>query len=80
MSLEGLPALVKEASGGRRLESLSATRTRATTFIDVQTRFWPVGALMKKLMLGPKFGKTVEGVRGEFKAFVEGSLVTEEVA
>jgi hypothetical protein len=35
---------------------------------------------MKELMLGPKFGKTVEGVQGEFKAFVEGGLVTEEVA
>ena len=78
--LEKLPALVKEASGGRRLESLGANRTRASTFIDVQTRFWPVVALMEKLMLGPKFGETVEGVQGEFKAFVEGSLVTEEVA
>ena len=59
---------------------MGANRTRATTFIDVQTRFWPVGALMEKLMLGPKFGKTIEGVQGEFKAFVEGSAVLEEVA
>jgi hypothetical protein len=80
LSLENLPALVKEASGGRRLESLGANRTRATTFIDVQTRFWPGGALMEKLILGQKFGETVEGVQGEFKAFVEGSLVREEVA
>ena len=37
LSLEGLPALVKEASGVRRLESLGANRTRATSVIDVQT-------------------------------------------
>lgn len=80
LSLEGLPAFVKEASGGWRLESLGPNRTRATTFIDVHTRYWPVGALIEKLMLGPKFGKTVEGVQGEFKAFVEGSVVAEEVA
>ena len=80
LSLEGLPALVKQASSGWRLESLGANRTRATTFIDVQTRFWPVGALMERLVLGPKFGTTVEGVQGEFKAFVEGSAALEEVA
>ena len=80
LSLEGLPAFVKEASGGWRLESLGTNRTSATTFIDMQTRYWPVGALIEKLMLGPKFGKTVEGVQGEFKAYVEESVVTEEVA
>ena len=31
-------------------------------------------------MLGPKMGKTVKGVQQEFKAYVEGSVVTEEVA
>ena len=80
LSLEGLPAFVKEASGGWRLESLGPNRTRATTFIDLHTRYWPVGTLIEKLMLGPKFGKTVEGVQREFKAFVEGSVVAEEVA
>ena len=80
MSLEGLPAFVKEASGGWRLESLGTNRTRATTFIDLQTRYWPVGALIEKLMLGPKFGTTIEGVQAEFKAFVEANSVAKEVA
>ena len=80
LSLEGLPAFVKEASGGWRLESLGTNRTRATTFIDLQTRYWPVGALIEKLMLGPKFGTTIEGVQAEFKAFVEANSVAKEVA
>jgi hypothetical protein len=71
LSLEGLPAFVKEASGGWQLEIVGINRTRATTFIDMQTRFWPVGALMEKFLLGPKFGKTIEGVQAEFKTFVE---------
>ena len=80
LSLEGLPAIVKEASGGWRLERLGANRTSATTTIDMQTRYWPIGMLIEKLMLGPKMGKTVRGVQQEFKAYVEGSVVTEEVA
>ena len=80
LSLEGLPAFVKEASGGWQLESLGTNRTRATTTIEMQTRYWPIGVLIEKLMLGPKMGKTVKGVQQEFKAYVEGSVVTEEVA
>jgi len=80
LSLEGLPAFVKDASGGWQLENLGANRTRATTTIEMQTRFWPVGALMEKLMLGPKFGKAIEGVQAEFKAYVEKSVATEEIA
>ena len=80
LSLEGLPVFVKDASGGWRLESLGANRTRATPTIDMQTRFWPVGALMEKFMLGPQFDKAIEGVQAEFKAYVEGSTTTEEVA
>ena len=80
LSLEGLPAFVKDASGGWRLESLGANRTGATTTIDMQTRFWPVGALMEKFKLGPQFDKAIEGVQAEFKAYVEGSTTTEEVA
>ena len=80
LSLEGLPAFVKEASGGWQLESLGTNRTRATTTVEMQTRYWPIGALIEKLMLGPKMGKTVKSVQREFKAYVEGSVVTEEVA
>ncbi len=80
LSLEGLPAFVKDASGGWRLEKMGPDRTRATTTIDMQTRFWPVGALMEKLMLGPKFGKAIEGVQAEFKAHVERSVAAGEVA
>ena len=80
LSLEGLPAFVKEASGGWQLESVGANRTRATTTVEMQTRYWPIGALIEKLMLGPRMGKTVKSVQREFKAYVEGSVVTEEVA
>jgi len=80
LSMEGLPALVKDARGGWRLESLGANRTRATMTIDMQTRFWPLGAVMEKLMLGPKFAKAIEGVQAEFKAYVESSLSTEKAA
>lgn len=73
LSLEGLPAVVKNASGGWRLEKLAADRTRATTTIEMQTRFWPVGVLMEKLMLGPRFGRAIEGVQAEFKEHVERS-------
>lgn len=79
LSLEGLPAFVKDASGGWRLERLGDNRTRATVTIDMKTRFWPLGALMEKFLLGPQFRKTIEGVQAEFKAYVEGSVRTEEV-
>lgn len=71
LSLEGLPFFIGEASGGWRLKKLAEDKTRATTFIDLKTRFWPVGALLEKLALGPQFAKTVRGVQGEFKSFVE---------
>ena len=71
LSLEGLPPFVKEASGGWQLESLGTNRTRAVTTIEMQTRYGPVGALMEKFMLGPKFGKALEGVQAEFKSYVE---------
>ena len=80
LSLEGLPAIVKEASGRWQLESLGTDRTRATTMIEMQTRYGPIGTLIEKLMLGPKLGKTVKSVQREFKAYVEGIVVTAEVA
>lgn len=80
LSMEGLPALIKNASGGWRLKNLGANRTRATMTINMQTRFWPIGALMEKLMLGPKFGKAIEGIQAEFKAYVEASVATEKAA
>ena len=72
LSLEGLPFFIAEASGGWRLEDLGSSRTRATTFIDAKTRFWPLGALMEKFALGPQFSKTIVGTQGEFKSYVEG--------
>ena len=42
--------------------------------IEMQTRYGPIGALLEKLMLGPKLGKTVKSVQGEFKAYVEASV------
>jgi hypothetical protein len=80
LSLEGLPAFVKDASGGWRLEDLGTNRTRATVTIDMQTRFWPVGALMEKFLLGPNFTKAIEGVQAEFKAYVESSIAGEDAA
>ncbi len=71
LSLEGLPFFIKSASGGWQLEEIGANRTRATTFIDMETRVWPIGALMERLALGPQFLKTVKGVQKEFKAFAE---------
>jgi uncharacterized membrane protein len=72
LSLEGLPFFIREASGGWRLEDLGAGRTRGITFIDMKTRFWPIGALMEKLALAPQFSKTIIGAQREFKAYVEG--------
>lgn len=71
LSLEGLPFFIKEASGGWRLEKLGSDRTRATTFIDAKTGFWPLGALMEKFALGPQFSKTIVGAQGEFRTYVE---------
>jgi hypothetical protein len=71
LSLEGLPFFIKEASGGWLLEEITPNRTRATTSIDVQTRFWPVGALLERFALRPQFSKTVKGAQREFKTFVE---------
>lgn len=68
---EGLPFFVKEASGGWTLEPLGDNRTRATTTINMQTTFWPLGALMERFMLGPQFGKTLDAVQQEFKRYVE---------
>lgn len=80
LSLEGLPFFVKEASGGWRLEKLGADRTRATVTINMQTRFWPVGALMEKFLLGPQFSKAIEGVQLEFKAYVAEAFAKEKAA
>jgi len=74
LSLEGLPFFIKEASGGWRLEQLGPDRTRGITFIDLKTRFWPIGALMERFLLGPQFNKTIKGAQREFKAYVEGGL------
>ena len=72
LSLEGLPFFIKEASGGWRLEELGPNRTRAITSIDVKTRFWPIGALLERFVLGPQFHKTVKGAQREFKTYIEG--------
>jgi uncharacterized membrane protein len=71
LSLEGLPFFINNASGGWRLEPIGPGQTRATTFIDLETRFWPIGALMEKFALGPQFAKTVKGAQSEFKSYVE---------
>lgn len=39
--------------------------------VDLETRFWPFGALMEKFALGPQFHKTIKGAQREFKAYVE---------
>ena len=67
LSLEGLPFFIREASGGWRLEKVDADHTRATTFIDMETGFWPVGPLMERFMLGPQMTKTIKLVQSEFK-------------
>ena len=74
LSLEGLPFFIKEASGGWRLEELGPNRTRANAFIDMKTRFWPIGALMERFALGPQFSKTIKGAQIEFKNYVEGGV------
>lgn len=80
LSLEGLPSFVKKASGGWRLEKVDDNRTVATTFIDMETRYWFVGALMEKLALGPQFKKVISGVQQEFKDHVEGAGVEVKIA
>ena len=72
LSLEGLPAFVKEASGGWHLEKVDADNTIATTFIDMETRFWPIGAIMEKVALGPQFNTVIAGVQLEFRDHAEG--------
>ena len=57
LSLEGLPAIVKEASGRWQLESLGTDRTRATTMIEMQTRYGPIGTLIEKTYARPQIGK-----------------------
>ena len=74
LSLEGLPFFIKEASGGWRLEELGPNRTRGITSIDLNTRFWPIGALLERFAFGPQFRKTIKGAQREFKAYVEGSV------
>ncbi len=80
LSLEGLPFFIKEGSGGWRLEELGPNRTRGITTIDIQTGFWPIGALMEKFVLGPQFNKTVKGAQREFKAYAEGNVAKLRVA
>ena len=80
LSLEGLPFFVKKAYGGWRLEEMSDDRTQATTFIVMETGFWPIGALMERFMLGPQLNKTITIVQSEFKAFVERGDAAEQVA
>ncbi|MFT5142494.1 MAG: hypothetical protein ACI80V_000760 [Rhodothermales bacterium] len=80
LSLEGLPFFVKKAFGGWRLREMSDNRTQATTFIVMETGFWPVGALMEKFALGPQLNKTISIVQAEFKAFVEREDVAGPVA
>jgi hypothetical protein len=74
LSLEGVPFFIKEASGGWRLEELGPHRTRGVTYIDMKTRFWPIGALLERFALGPQFAKTIKGAQGEFKTYVEGNV------
>ena len=80
LSLEGLPFFVKAAAGGWHLEKVGDAGTRATTFINMETGFWPMGALMEKFMLGPQIGKTIKIVQSEFKTYVERETVSESVA
>ena len=54
------------------MEELGPNRTRAITSIDVKTRFWPIGALLERFVLGPQFHKTVKGAQREFKTYIEG--------
>ncbi|MCP5088058.1 MAG: SRPBCC family protein [Rhodobacteraceae bacterium] len=74
LSLEGLPFFIGKASGGWRLEEIGPNKTRATTFVDLRTRFWPVGALMEKFALAPQFNKALKGAQREFKAYAEANL------
>lgn len=71
LSLEGLPSFVKKASGGWHLEKVDENRTIATTYIDMETRYWIIGAIMEKVALGPQFKKVIAGVQQEFKNHVE---------
>ncbi|MBL4838277.1 MAG: SRPBCC family protein [Kordiimonadaceae bacterium] len=80
LSLEGLPSFVKEASGGWRLEKAGDNRTIATTFIDMETRYWPFGVIMEKVALGPQFNKVISGVQKEFKNHVEAAGGTVKTA
>ena len=59
---------------------MSDNRTRATTFINMETGFWPMGTLMEKFMLGPQLNKTIKIAQSEFKAYVERETASENVA
>lgn len=74
LSLEGLSFFVKNAHGGWRLEKVNDNRTRTTTFINMETGNWPIGALMERFILGPQINKTIKIVQSEFKSYVEQGL------
>ena len=73
LSIQGMPAIVASASGSWALEPAGPETTRATMTLKLQTRFWPVGALLERFVLGPKFVHQAEATTAAFKAFVEGS-------
>jgi len=60
--------------GGWRLEAIGPNRTRATTTIRVETRFWPLRAMMERFVLRPQLDKSVAIGQAQFKAFVERGL------
>ena len=72
------PPFSPAADGGWK--SRVQTARVGTTSIDLQTRFWPLGALMEKFALAPQFHKTIKGAQREFKAYVEGSAEVPKTA
>jgi uncharacterized protein YndB with AHSA1/START domain len=71
LDIQGMPAIIGDAKGTWTLAPSGDSQTNATMRIRVETRFWPLGAIMEKLMLRRNFMKNVEGGTAAFKQYVE---------
>jgi len=71
LSIEGMPALVEQALGSWSLAPDGPDKTLATMTVEVSTRFGLLGKAAERLMLKPKFAKTVVGATESFKRYVE---------
>jgi len=71
LDIQGMPAVIGDAKGTWTLAASGDDRTNATMRMRIETRFWPIGAIMERVILRRKFMKNVEGATAAFKQYVE---------